>query len=124
MFGEEEVNEDESYVDKLNCNVGDKVYVYIKNIFPINKDMFGVITDMEQKVIADYMDMQHLEYKIDIQLHNNKNICIKSHGIFNKYNFITIKELKSQLENNKKEIETALEFVNQKLMHEEMFKKL
>ncbi|AGK97585.1 hypothetical protein [Clostridium pasteurianum] len=42
----------------------------------------------------------------------------------NKHNFIIIKELKSQLENNKKEIETALEFVNQKLMHEKIWEKV
>gem|GEM_PF-3401814 len=93
------------YSDFIDCKNGDKVYVYHKNIFDknneINKSMFGTIISFNQFKDEDWICSEYLHYEAIIELPNGKKIKIDAEtNFFRKYEFITLKDLKTVCNQN------------------------
>jgi hypothetical protein len=90
-----------TYSDLIDCNVGDKVYVYSGEVVGksgnINSNMIGTVEYIEQKLDSDWMGFEYLSYHVEIRLNNGLSITIKDEDAQPKnrqYEFITLKDLR------------------------------
>lgn len=84
----------------LDISINDRIYVYKKKLLD---GEFGIVKNILQRVIEDALGMQFLEYKIEVILESGKEVKLKSDSIFRKYNFISEKEFKEEINRNQQE---------------------
>jgi hypothetical protein len=89
-----------TYSGLIDCEVGDKVYVYSGEVLERNKNinlsMIGTIEYIEQDSTPDWMGMDYLSYLVQIKLNNGLVVTIRDEDAEPRnrpFEFITLKDL-------------------------------